>query len=89
MTCAVRPRGENGSASISPGASVLSATIVPSASNRNVFVAPISAALWLARSANPSAACLCGTVTFTPRNPAAGRALTVSASSSGGTGRCW
>ena len=40
-----------------------------------------------ARSATASAACLCGIVTLTPRKPAAGSARTVSANSSGGSGR--
>jgi hypothetical protein len=68
-----------------PGASVLSARIRPP-SNVSVFAAPISRAVGVASSASASAAPLCGIVTLTPRKPAAGSALTVSANSSGGSG---
>ena len=85
----MRPRGGSGSAASRPGASVLSARIVPSGAKVSVFAAPIAAAAGVAASASASAASLCGIVTFAPRKPAAGSARTVSANSSGGTGRRW
>ncbi len=75
---------------MNPGASVLSAWIasVP-ASKLSVLAAPMACARTLAVVARASAASLCGIVTFAPTNPAPGSARTVSANSSGGTGRCW
>ena len=78
------PAGLNGSAAISPGASVLSAAIRPSGSNSSVLAAPIAAARGVGSVARASAASLCGIVTLTPRKPACGSAATVSANSSGG-----
>ena len=60
------------SAAISPGASVFSAAIVPSAANVSVLAAPISRAAVEACVASASAACLCGIVTFAPTKPAPG-----------------
>ena len=68
---------------------MLAALISPSGVKVSVFAAPISRASSVALLASCSAACLCGIVTLAPRKPAAGSARTVSANSSGGTGRRW
>jgi len=77
--------GGSPSASSSPGASVLSARIVPSAAKVSVFAAPIARASSEASVASASAASLCGIVTLTPANPWAGRSRTVASNASGAT----
>ncbi len=55
----------------------------------NVTIPHKEAVAALADERSAAAASLCGIVTFAPANPAAGSARTVSANSSGGTGRRW
>ena len=78
-----------GTAAMTATASVLSAVILPSASNVNVLAAPISRARGVGSVASASAADLCGRVTLTPRNPAPGSARTSSSNASGGAGSSW
>jgi hypothetical protein len=62
---------------------------MPSGPNVRVFAAPMAVAASVALPASASAASLCGIVTLTPRKPAAGSALTVSAKRCGGSGSSW
>ncbi len=85
-TVAVMPRTSRSRAARNPGASVFSAAIAPPSPKLSVLAAPMASAARERVSASASAASLWGTVTFSPRKPDPGSALTVSANNSGGTG---